>query len=224
MRVTLSRPLETPAGVSRARLALVVEGTRYYHGCTNEWLRVQRCEERIIQRVTLPRTEPNFRRRESQSTPVELLFRIKRRNRARREPTPSMDATILRRRRVYCPHHRPPPAASTDLSLPLALSSFLLRSNHVGLFPYHAALPTTSFPFDPLLPSSRGLSCPTGVLLQNLLTPTHSIVLSSFLPRPFPISIPVARNPDPSTTSLFANDSPTLFLSFVIHLALTYVV
>lgn len=47
VRVTLYRPLETPAAVSRARLALVVEETRYYHYVTGKFLQIQQWKQII---------------------------------------------------------------------------------------------------------------------------------------------------------------------------------
>lgn len=115
----------------------------------------------------------------------------------------------------------PPPLLPATRPTPLFPSPL----NHAGFFSYLAAPPTLSFPFDPLLSLHHGVSA----VLRMFCFKTFRLLFSlSSYPRPFrahsllPLLVPL--NPDPSTTSLFANVSPTLFLSFVVHLALTHAV
>lgn len=227
-RYAACRPLETPAAVSRARLAFVVEGTRRYHHVTRTNRHAYDDKSRAKNNTRERACHGQNSRRESESTPGRaFLFRVERRDRARHEPTPSMDATILRRRRVYCPHYRPSPsllAASSDLSpLPRA-PLFPSPLNHAGFFSYLAAPPTLSLPVEPLLPLHPGVSAvPTGILLQNLSPPILVVVLSSSLPCPLSAAVLVPLNPDPSTTSFAVRKRfpYVVFLSFAVRLALT---
>lgn len=131
----------------------------------------------------------------------------------RHEPTPSMDTTILRRRRVYCPHHRFPRCFQQSIPTTLAALSFSTSLTMLDFsLPRHPLY--QQLPIRPSPTYIPGLSCPTSVLLQTF----SFLLLLPFYPRSFYI---LSLFLSLSLSTLIRHDvlvrivSPTLFLSFL---------
>lgn len=134
----------------------------------------------------------------------------------RHKPTPSMDTTILRRRRVYCPHHRFPRYFQQSIPTILAALSF---STSLTMLDF--SLPRHPLYYQhPIRPSPTyipGLSCPTSILLQTF----SFLLLLLFYPRFFYILFLFLSfylsQPWSATTFLFAFPLCCSFLFSLSH-------
>lgn len=216
VRVTLYRPLETPAAVSRARLALVVEGTRYYHYVTGKFLQIQQWKQIIhdqssheLNRIfVINWVVPNF-------CSVQEIP-----NSSRTDSLDGHDDTEA----PACLLPPPPiPPLLPAIYPHYSRCSFLLYfSNHAGFFP------TTPPSLPPASHSTLSYLYPRSQLsyecsASNLFLPSLTTILSSFLLYPFSVSILISLNPDPPRCPC-SHRFPYAVPFFSLRLAFTYTI
>lgn len=134
-----------------------------------------------------------------------------------------MNTTILRRRRVYCPHHRSPRYFQQSIPTTLAALSFSTSLTMLDFsLPRHPLY--HQLPIRPSPTYIPGLSCPTSVLLQTfsfllllLFYPRSFYILSLFL---YPS---ISLNPDPPRCPCLQR-FPYAVPFFFLCLAFTYTI